>query len=390
MQTNVLKGGLAALCIGLIAIVAPAGKAQSHAPRDPITVGEKDPGPTVQQAQQLQRAQRWEEAAAAWRAIAQREPGNGQAVFNLGYCLHTAGRIDEALQVHLRAAEFEEYRGIALYNVACAHALQGDAEAAIQALAASQAAGFSLANALEDADLDSLHDDARFQALLARPAPSRGFLGRLQQMAGQARMLYVQYAPEVKQNLDTMRVEAEAQAEVLAQMVMRDERLGPIVMRVMRLVHGGPPAAGAGTGGIEESHAGNTTAPSLKEAQRLQQAQQWGAAAGAYAAVLEREPENVVAVFGHAYCLHMSGDYAAAIEAHQRAATFPQLRGISLYNLGCAYALTGEIDKAFESLELSRKAGFDMKSQLKTDTDLDSLRKDPRFAILVARVNGGL
>lgn len=390
MKTRAMSGGLAIMWLGVLAMAAPAAAAQGDSARDGAPAGIRVDGPTVQDAQRLQRAERWEEAAAAWGAIAGREPENGQAVFNLGYCLHAAGRLDEALEVHLRAAGFEEYRGIALYNAGCAHALMGNAEAAIKALTASQAAGFSLQNAREDSDLDSLQGDPRFEALLARSQSAPGFVQRLQQVAMQARMLYIQYAPEVRQNLDAMRIGAEEHAQTLMERVMRDERLGPLAMRALRFVQGREAAGGAGAGPAQEGGAASAPVPSLRDAQRLQQARDWGAAASAYAAVLESEPENVAAVFGHAYCLHMGGDYGAAIEAHKRAATFPQVRGLALYNLGCAYALTAQADKAFEALKASHEAGFDMADLLKTDADLDSLREDPRFELLVIEVGGGL
>ena len=122
----------------------------------------------------------------------------------------------------------------------------------------------------------------------------------------------------------------------------------------------------------------------------MQRAEDWASAVTAYTAVLERQPQNAAAAFGRAYCLHMSGDLAAAIPAHQRAATFPQFKGIALYNLGCAYARTNKPDEAFEALHRSHEAGFDLKRYLETDTDLESLHEDGRFAVLRARINGGL
>lgn len=381
MKTRAIGGGLA-MWLGVAALGTWTGMVQADPPKDGVWVAAREDGPTIQEAQELQRAERWEEAAAAWGAVVEREPMNGQAVFNLGYCLHVAGRLDEALKVHKRAAGFDEYRGIALYNAGCAHALMGDADEAIKALTDSQAMGFSLQNAFEDSDLDSLHGDPRFEALLARSQSAPGVIGKLQQMTGQARMMYGLYAPEIRRNLDDVRAMAEVQAQTLMIMIMQDERLRPIAMRAMKFVQG---RESTGTQGD-----GQVAAPSLRDAQKLQQAQKWAAAAGAYAAVLASEPNKPEAVFGYAYCLHMGGDYVAAIEAHKRAATFPQMKGVSLYNLGCAYALTGDADKAFEALKGSNEAGFEIVDFLKTDSDLESLREDPRFELLLSEIDGGL
>ncbi len=44
-------------------------------------------------------------------------------------------------------------------------------------------------------------------------------------------------------------------------------------------------------------------------------------AVAAYEAVIENEPDSAVSWFGLAYCLHMSGDYEKAIDAHQKSAS---------------------------------------------------------------------
>ena len=84
-------------------------------------------------------------------------------------------------------------------------------------------------------------------------------------------------------------------------------------------------------------------------------------------------------VFQHAYDLHMEGKLDEAIEAHKAAAKFDSYKGIATYNLGCAWALKGEKDKAFKALFAAVKYGFADQDQFETDTDLDTLREDERF-----------
>lgn len=377
MKMRVPRAALTAALMITTTALAPAtlaqdARADAAASRQPAT-------PTAQDARQLQAAQQWDAASKAWATLARLDPQSGEAVFNLGYCLHMAGRIEQALEVHRRAAEFDAYRGLALYNTACAHALLGQPDRAIAALAASADAGYRLDAAPTDSDLDSLRDDPRFRAILNRPAP--GLFGRVQQLMSDAEAVYAHYAPGIRHNLDSMAEAAEAQAQGLAQSIMQHERLGPIARRLASLVGTDKPATRDGQ---------PDAAPSLATAQAFQQAEDWASAVTAYTAVLERQPQNAAAAFGRAYCLHMSGDLAAAIPAHQRAATFPQFKGIALYNLGCAYARTNKPDEAFEALQQSHEAGFDLKRYLETDTDLESLHEDGRFAVLRARINGGL
>lgn len=382
MRTRATRAALTAALLISTTTLAPATLAQDA--RTDAAPALQPATPTAQNARQLQAARQWDAAASAWASLARLDPKNGEAVFNLGYCLHMAGRIEQALEVHRRAAEFEQYRGLALYNTACAHALLGEPDAAISALEASADAGYSLSNAPSDSDLDSLHNDPRFRALLDRPAP--GIRGKVRQLMTDAEAIYTHYAPEIRQNLDSIAEAAEAQAQSLAQSIMQHERLGPIARRLASLV--GADRSQPRTAEHPQSQPG--IAPSLAAAQSLQQSGDWTKAADAYAAILEREPQHAAAAFGLAYCLHMSGNLAEAIPAHQRAATFPQFKGIALYNLGCAYALTNKPDQAFDALQQSLEAGFDLKRYLTTDTDLKSLHQDGRFAVLLARVNGGL
>lgn len=58
----------------------------------------------------------------------------------------------------------------------------------------------------------------------------------------------------------------------------------------------------------------------------------------------------------------------------------------SSYNLACAYALQGKKEEAFRYLEEYQKSTYkQLKSVLETDTDLDNLRKDPRWNTFIAK-----
>ena len=50
------------------------------------------------------------------------------------------------------------------------------------------------------------------------------------------------------------------------------------------------------------------------------------------------------------------------------------------YNLACYYALTSQIDPAWESLQNAVTLGFKNIAAIKTDPDLAPLRNDPRYA----------
>lgn len=56
------------------------------------------------------------------------------------------------------------------------------------------------------------------------------------------------------------------------------------------------------------------------------------------------------------------------------------------YNLGCSYALLGRKDDAFRALSRAVEMGYADARWMDRDDDLDSLREDPRFKLLLKRI----
>jgi tetratricopeptide (TPR) repeat protein len=117
------------------------------------------------------------------------------------------------------------------------------------------------------------------------------------------------------------------------------------------------------------------------------QQRDWAKAARAYKHITKRNPGSASAWFRLGYARHALGEYEAAIVAHRRAANNDRFKPVALYNLGCAYALTGKPDEAFEALEQAVQAGFGNAALFARDNDLVSLRDDPRFAALAGRLS---
>jgi tetratricopeptide (TPR) repeat protein len=59
-----------------------------------------------------------------------------------------------------------------------------------------------------------------------------------------------------------------------------------------------------------------------------------------------------------------------------------------LYNVACVLALAGELEPAIERLERAVDRGFAHLPWIRSDSNLDPLREQPRFAELVARLGG--
>jgi tetratricopeptide (TPR) repeat protein len=79
-----------------------------------------------------------------------------------------------------------------------------------------------------------------------------------------------------------------------------------------------------------------------------------------------------------------AGDYEKSIELYEGllAEQLPDNAGV-LYNIACCEALLGRTDAAIERLGAAVEADERAKELARTDSDLDSLREDPRFAGLV-------
>ena len=110
----------------------------------------------------------WKTSLAKSEAAADRHPELGRAWFNLGYVQIRAGRSESALESFQRALDKGYRRPTTMYNLACASAQIGDADAALRWLGKAEAAGMDMGNLRNDEDLDPLHSDPRFQAMVSQ------------------------------------------------------------------------------------------------------------------------------------------------------------------------------------------------------------------------------
>jgi tetratricopeptide (TPR) repeat protein len=113
-------------------------------------------------------AKDFDTAAATFKKITAADPKDGQAWQLLGYSLHVAGKLDEALPAHTKAAEFPKFAPVATYNIACVHALKGHADEAFAWLEKCVAAGFADVDQLNgDEDFKTIRNDPRFAKIEA-------------------------------------------------------------------------------------------------------------------------------------------------------------------------------------------------------------------------------
>lgn len=80
------------------------------------------------------------------------------------------------------------------------------------------------------------------------------------------------------------------------------------------------------------------------------------------------------------------GDVERAKEWMQKAIEIAPDDPIALYNLACNYATLNEVDKALDYLERAADIGTVSRDWMKNDEDLNSLRSNPRFDAILAKL----
>ena len=128
-----------------------------------------DRGRSLQQASILMRENNEDGAAKIYKALIADNRADAEAWLNLGRALHAKKRYEEAIAADLEAAKGSAQRGNALYNLACAYALTGQRDKAIEAASKAIEAGYKYKWLYEsDSDLESIRQDSRFKVLLTK------------------------------------------------------------------------------------------------------------------------------------------------------------------------------------------------------------------------------
>jgi transcriptional regulator GlxA family with amidase domain len=124
----------------------------------------------------------------------------------------------------------------------------------------------------------------------------------------------------------------------------------------------------------------------LQRAEMLEEEKQFPEAVKAYRALSADGADDGYVWLRLATALDGSGDTAGALAAAKRAADSPDVRKDALVDVACLEARAGHRDEALSALEDAVAAGFAAKWRLQGDADLASVRGDPRFQKLLARL----
>ncbi len=98
---------------------------------------------------------------------------------------------------------------------------------------------------------------------------------------------------------------------------------------------------------------------------------------------LEMHPDDARALYMGANGRVALGEREAGLEWARRARELAPEEAMLLYNLGCIYSLAGEVDEALDCLEAAVNHGVTQKGWYEHDSNLDPLRRHPRFIALL-------
>jgi len=348
----------------------------------------------------------------------------GFGTYQRALTLHHEGRYQEAIQGFRKAIARGERREEATYNIACGYARLGDRDAAFDWLDQAATLGFDLSKYLmSDDDLLSLRADPRFRDLVRRvreessegQARSRKAISRFEKMSDDPPTAADPWYSVGKELLKAGEYDRAADAfREAAQRAVRpgtslynaacalalqgdDEAALVELERAVesgfddpKLMRNDPDLATLHDNPKFEEIAGMEDALSMPRLRvgrslRTSDIEAWKKAAAGFEAYANAHEESGRALFNAGYARLYAREEAKSAAHFARALELGYRKPATLYNLACAEARQGHVDRAFEWLDKAIDAGFDAKGMLRSDDDLEALRSDPRFRDLLKR-----
>ncbi len=106
----------------------------------------------------------------------------------------------------------------------------------------------------------------------------------------------------------------------------------------------------------------------------------------AFKQAIRIRPDHADAHLNLGVACHKSGMYKESIEAYKEAIRINPDYADAHYNLACSYSLLGSVNKALESLGKAMDLGFNDIKHLENDSDLDGLRDEAGYEMLINKL----
>ena len=380
----------------------------------------------------------WKAAASAYEKVVARMPDNGEAYHRLGYALIISGRHADSIKAFKRQLETGYRAATALYNLACANALQGNTEVAMDWLRKSVDAGFDQHKLFRtDKDLAALRRHPEFETLRGRVLEHAKIAGSAEvahEVADWETAIYLYEKMLARQTAAKPGQKpakgAADQGEIWAKLADVHLELGEhdkaAAARRQQIKRGHEVANGLFELGRTHLTKGDAAAATdcishaiqigfrdeKKLAKLVAGAGERGRSGGLSALQHQLADAEVLDMFkacdwahlqkraeaqiaerpnGKSY-LHLGWAhlrqhrYDEAILAFKKQGEHRYLTGIAHYNVACGFAKKGKNDAAFKWLEAAYDAGFRRPKHVANDPDLASLRDDSRFTAFVSKL----
>lgn len=135
----------------------------------------------------------------------------------------------------------------------------------------------------------------------------------------------------------------------------------------------------------KEENDANAAKDLKKRGAELARTRQWAEALPLFTEIVRLEPSNAGAWIRLGECRHFTGNFNGALEAWTKSI---ELRDhpVARYDMACAHARLGNEAAALDALERAVALGFSDANTMRTDTDLESLRDEPRFKAALEKV----
>ena len=353
-----------------------------------------------------------------------RTPKDGSDWYERARDLYNADRYEEAAQAYRRAADEDHNKATALYNAACSYALLGDADRAIPTLTEAIDAGWDdFDHIADDSDFDPIRSDPRF-ARAVREQAGEVVNRRLNETMSKYNDLRAGKADDdtcwYDVGLDLLRLRKIDDSIYAFQKSIEDgDKTGAAMYNIACAYS----LKGDVRNGmiwleksIENGFSGDSKLENDPDIALLRQQSgfdalyqrskdlelrgmdgdfgrvlravfNWGDSVEHHRRMTQKYPSSGRAWFNLGYTALQDRDFDTAIAAYRKTLDLGYRVGTSSYNMACAYALQGNRDAAFQWLERARAAKFELEHYLDDDDDLDSLHRDPRWKKLTEELN---
>jgi beta-lactamase regulating signal transducer with metallopeptidase domain len=352
-----------------------------------------------------------------------RTPKNASDWYSRAYDLYHADRYEEAAEAFKRAAAEGHDPATSLYNAACSYALLGDADRAIPTLTDAINAGWDDVDKIaDDSDFDPIRSDPRF-ARAVRDQAGEVVNRRLNDTMEQYNAMRAGTSDDddwYDVGLDLLRLRkiddsiyafqksiengdktGSAMYNIACAYSLRSDVRNGMIWLEKSIDNGfssddklenDPDIAllrkqSAFPGLRQRAKDLEMRALDGKFGRVVNAVFNWGDSVEHHQRMTQKYPNSGRAWFNLGYTALQDRDFETAMAAFQKSLVLGYRVGTSSYNMACAYALQGNRDAAFVWLDRARAAKFDLDDHVDDDDDLDSLHRDPRWKKLTDDLN---